>query len=1290
MNEGATSVGVLDIAELNRDRGSRSRGKKESHSPVVSDPEEAETFHDELSEQRENQNCGDMIFEGDEPEERGDHVVGCDFDCGTVDVICGNFYPSVEVGANETATVLDSSHLRPISSEPPHLHEPAHATASDEKIFPETLLNEKTSGKPSWTQQEEEMVSVPGAGSSTFNPLIQGKPCYTVNHLPANTFFNSGRTSMFGEARCDLHPSNMSGYALHPNGIQLPIQANHRKGIISMNPNHIPHQQHHEYGRPDATMPYLTYPPVPTTRSMPPPYLGDGFPFNQQIGANHQISDLNSNVLPYQIGQRRQEGFGCQASYVVTPAPAPSAFDPVRDFTQLSLRQDVFPLQQQLRASFPTEQPSAFSYVNQRSNGVPPPAPQYHVPVTSNKTSIADTAPRPQDVTYANDGGRALNPLGFQPYFTPTPSQAVTSNNSLKPRNACVDGTERRDCCPPALSPTTGPIQERSYVLLASSMTSPNVTKVEDVVVFRAPRRFGMSLMRSARCPNLGNNIAGTPFENPDRMAAHATGFTLPTIRRCSDRMESVPHCTYRPGSLPTDDELSKLSLTFADEPWLAPLKNRCHYSASRKRTKKPSPPSPVSLSEVEKEPEESGEEPLSEVEKEPYEPEENDDGVPKLRRSQRIQNQRRAKLMMRLRAKKHEGKTPTNSSVKDRNKEKESSDSGKTSKTQSKIVATLDNKQDKGNTTVETQPLAPARPNFGKPLGSLKMLSGLKAALEATANMEQGYGGYHDGNLQCGVADERIHTNWSGLAGDESSLKERSEGGINTHFPPTNDRTGTTQADMTLHRSRIPSISIVYPAPSVLHCEGRAAADCDSLYSENGYMGNMELYSMNDALYNGQRVTMNKLKFAADVDVSQSEPNSTSYSSGYSSCDSSSSPCNIVNESSLNSTQDSSESYEQIHPLDGPYFETNPQKGKRAFVEDLSYSNTQYERKKHARIEVARARLRDPFEHIKNEMYSMYVLNAENREELDDRCDTLKTSLETAVATMSGECSRKKVSSEMWCGRNGGGPPQESKQCHGVESHMCEQMKSIVARTRFFFHLFAKEFRKLSKNSNASFRDPDYLTAHATGISVANRIGLPNSDGKTIVAPKQRKLFYITANNDDSAIKKKKDCRVKFSLASSRTAQIIKKNDVSEESAEHQVFLVINKSEKVAGAPAERRWSSRIENQPKVFYGVIPRNNKKVKVEKLKQDDLINKQVECVQECVPSQPSSPRRASQRSRCPRRAFSPSHKPGYGSLTIVPVCRFRFIWKKNSDHSDVLIELKGLKTSFEEKPVDFYM
>ncbi|KAK6032287.1 hypothetical protein OSTOST_01538 [Ostertagia ostertagi] len=90
---------------------------------AANDTSPAEGFHEnELSEKHGDQSCGDMIFEGDVPEERGDHVVGSNFECGAVDVIwlANNeldsasidkesdiFYPSVEVGANETATVID-------------------------------------------------------------------------------------------------------------------------------------------------------------------------------------------------------------------------------------------------------------------------------------------------------------------------------------------------------------------------------------------------------------------------------------------------------------------------------------------------------------------------------------------------------------------------------------------------------------------------------------------------------------------------------------------------------------------------------------------------------------------------------------------------------------------------------------------------------------------------------------------------------------------------------------------------------------------------------------------------------------------------------------------------------------------------------------------------------------------------------------------------------------------------------------------------------------------------------
>ncbi|VDO19953.1 unnamed protein product, partial [Heligmosomoides polygyrus] len=160
----------------------------------------------------------------------------------------------------------------------------------------------------------------------------------------------------------------------------------------------------------------------------------------------------------------------------------------------------------------------------------------------------------------------------------------------------------------------------------------------------RAARSIWEQIIR--RRSGLGNTVAGTPFEHPDRMASHATGFALPTIRRCSERVDVVPHCTYRPGSVPTvrlltsalgraaqsqgtgrnltlrsavtqylcrfgvhataggffdcEEELSSLSRTFADEPWYPSLKDKSRAPPPRKKTKKRPTPSPASLSEME------------------------------------------------------------------------------------------------------------------------------------------------------------------------------------------------------------------------------------------------------------------------------------------------------------------------------------------------------------------------------------------------------------------------------------------------------------------------------------------------------------------------------------------------------------------------------------------------------------------------------------------------------------------------------------------------------------------
>ncbi|KAK6742939.1 hypothetical protein RB195_010297 [Necator americanus] len=155
----------------------------------------------------------------------------------------------------------------------------------------------------------------------------------------------------------------------------------------------------------------------------------------------------------------------------------------------------------------------------------------------------------------------------------------------------------------------------------------------------------------SKRFAALGNNITGTPFENPERMASHATGFTLPTIRRCGERMEAVPFCTVSTGSISTEEDICNLSWIFSEEPWCIAQRTKGRTSTTtRKRQKKRTTPSP-SLSDIEVDPEDSVDEQTIEADLDLLNKIENEDGVPKRRRSERIRNQRRAKLLSRLKA---------------------------------------------------------------------------------------------------------------------------------------------------------------------------------------------------------------------------------------------------------------------------------------------------------------------------------------------------------------------------------------------------------------------------------------------------------------------------------------------------------------------------------------------------------------------------------------------------------------------------------------------------------------
>ncbi|KAK6053269.1 hypothetical protein COOONC_09226 [Cooperia oncophora] len=199
---------------------------------------------------------------------------------------------------------------------------------------------------------------------------------------------------------------------------------------------------------------------------------------------------------------------------------------------------------------------------------------------------------------------------------------------------------------------------------------------------------------------------------------------------------------------------------------------------------------------------------------------------------------------------------------------------------------------------------------------------------------------------------------------------------------------------------------------------------------------------------------------------------------------------CSIQLSESLNSTQlDNASLYpEPSWSLEQTSINWNlhQEVPRTVFVNDSSLAEIHNQKEIRRRFVVNGTKQRDPHERIKNEMYNMYVMNAANREELDDRCDSLKVSLERTVATVSESSPRKRAINEVSWRKVDGGLPKTSKQCHDMESHVCEQVKTVVARTRFFFHLFAKEFNRLSKNPVAPFRDPDQLTAHATGVSLA------------------------------------------------------------------------------------------------------------------------------------------------------------------------------------------------------------
>ncbi|WKX98149.1 hypothetical protein Q1695_013662 [Nippostrongylus brasiliensis] len=738
----------------------------ELQSSAVNTIEDGELLESGVHSCREgNQHCADMIFEGDYPEERGDHVVGPDFECGGVEVIwLANsvlddnevekesrlFYPTVEVGANETATFVPSKRCSLHGSSSPDVsksagfsdpsgpldpgaahQEPAHAASSNINVFQDSTAKLQESGRTWPLGSQEQSVHLSSAAAFGIDQLTQEKNERTVYNFSSNADLSGNRSSTVCEAKAisALRPApamNLAEYMLQANGIQIPAQSSQANGITTTHPAPVFHARNR----------------------------------NPQFGTSGQTLDLNSNILQYQIGQQQRADNSIpdlNANVIGGPVSAlqqSRATVPVRTHQGFSLQQTLMdtPLLQ-------VDPLHSYSVEQRTNSSVPAVHQQYRNAAVPTKTiaSLANAGLSSGRIFQTEGGIENIASLGFQVPFVQAHSSAVDVGSS---GNRNVELIDRRDCCPPVLTPSIGaasaqPEEHHAQIhtrLDAHQTNQPGVRSVEDLVLFRTPRRLGMSLMKYARCPRkhsqtidvlvrnsiknfelstamssrvplcspcsstnavdeiprkersrirhycsvtkypnmadvnirrrpgskvpsrprhlcdqtreiigrvcayfrefskryaaLGNTIANTPFEHPDRMASHATGFALQTIRKCAERVEVMPYCTYRPGSHPTEQQLEDLSQAFSEEPLYASLKDRGRCHPTRKKTRKRVSPSP-SLQEIE----DFGSDAdlLHGIDIEQGK----SDGVPKRRRSLRIMNQRRAKMLNRLRVKK-------------------------------------------------------------------------------------------------------------------------------------------------------------------------------------------------------------------------------------------------------------------------------------------------------------------------------------------------------------------------------------------------------------------------------------------------------------------------------------------------------------------------------------------------------------------------------------------------------------------------------------------------------------
>ncbi|KAL6727030.1 hypothetical protein Aduo_008945 [Ancylostoma duodenale] len=295
--------------------------------------------------------------------------------------------------------------------------------------------------------------------------------------------------------------------------------------------------------------------------------------------------------------------------------------------------------------------------------------------------------------------------------------------------------------------------------------------------------------------------------------------------------------------------------------------------------------------------------------------------------------------------------------------------------------------------------------------------------------------------------------------------------------------------------------------------------------------------------------------------------------------------------------------------------------------------------------------------ETTKNELFDLYVEKGLHQAD-NLPCDSFK------MRTIFGPACRNETKSSESFSRD----------------HICDQARSIIARMRMFFRAYGKDIERLGREQVELFADPDDLTSRATGICIdtirqcddpvlkntCSIAGNPvrkkrllsyddcsTSDNKAAVTQEKgkrgRRPRNASENKDEelSGIFKTKeareidwspieDCTVRRGRASKTTKRALKRDVDS-----------------VFGT----RWSARIQQQAKVFYGIV-QNRQALHRGPTKNGMCF--EIDATPDRARSHldDGSLRRSSERKRRPRRVFSPHPREIEKSLLLIGSVRWR--------------------------------